>query len=91
MSGHKTENDYRVLLKGVFPPAVKNNMRHPDILPAMFLAIFHVVKNALYYMIILQDVEITNICLGLYNLQRDFIAIISSDTHDNVISSLWDV
>lgn len=85
------ENDCRVLLKGVFLPAVKNNMWHPNILPAMFLAIFHAVQNALYYMIILQDVKITNICLGLYNLQRDFIAIISSDTHDNIISSLWDV
>lgn len=84
-------NDCRILLKGVFPPAVKNSTRHPNILPAMFLAIFHVVQNALYYMIILQDVEITHICLGLYNLQRDFTAIISSDTHDNIISSLWDV
>lgn len=85
------EHTCRVVLKEVFPTAVKNNMQHPNILPWMFLDIFHAAQNDLYDMIISQDVEITNICLGLYNLQRDFTAIISSDPQDNTISSLWDV
>ena len=33
--------------------------------------------------------EITNICLGLCNFQKDFIVIISSYTRDNTTSSLW--
>lgn len=41
-------------------------------------------------MIILKYVEIPNICLDYYNSQRDFKAIISFDSCDDVINSLWE-